>query len=167
MGAPADLAAFCTAEHPRLVGAMTLYTGDRLLAEEIAQEALVRVCERWSRVRDMSAPGAWVHRVAMNLAKSRFRRRALERRVSARLQQVELGVEDDATDSMVVRDAVRQLVPRQREAVVLRHFLGMSIEEASEVMQVSSGALRSLTHRAAGRLEELLVDRESGVRHAG
>ena len=167
MGAPADLAAFCTSEHPRLVGAVTLYTGDPLLSEEIAQEALARVCERWTTVREMPAPGAWAHRVAMNLTKSRFRRRALERRVSERTGDADVTHDADAAASMVVREAVRQLAPRQREAIVLRHFLGMSIEEASGVMKVSSSALRSLTHRANARLEELLSETESEVPHAG
>ncbi len=166
MAAPQDLAVFCTEEHPRLVGAMTLYTGDRLLAEEIAQEALVRVCERWSKVREMDAPGAWAHRVAMNVAKSRFRRRALERRVAARTHSLDASPDAATAEVMAVREAIRRLGPRQREAVVLRYFLGLSVTEAAAAMQVSSGALRSLTHRAGQQLEDLLRDEHDEVDHA-
>lgn len=74
--APADLAAFCRLEHPRLVGTLGLYTGDADLAEELAQDALLRACRDWDRVRTFAAPGAWVHRVAINLANSAFRSRA-------------------------------------------------------------------------------------------
>src|SRR5680860_1449248 len=80
----AELVAFCEREHPRLVGALSLYTNNTAVAEELAQEALVRVMDAWPRVRTMAAPGAWAHRVAMNLAASWFRRRSVERRALAR-----------------------------------------------------------------------------------
>ena len=59
---------FCAQVSPRLVGSLTLYCGDRLLAEEIAQEALVRAFERWGRVGAMASPEAWAYRTAFNLA---------------------------------------------------------------------------------------------------
>lgn len=156
MPAPQDLVTFCAEEHPRLLGSLTLYTGDRALAEEIAQEALTRVCARWSTVRTLDRPGAWAHRVALNLAKSRFRRRALERRVAARADEAD-NYEHDTAQAVVVRQAVARLPTRQREAVVLRHFLGFTVEDAAEVMGVTPGALRSLTHRATGQLEQMLT----------
>jgi len=78
-------AEFCSAEYPRLVGAMSLYTGDAALAEELAQEALARACRNWSSVKNMPAPGAWAHRVAVNLANTHFRRARLERRARSAL----------------------------------------------------------------------------------
>lgn len=166
MAAPPDLVAFCTQEHPRLVGAMAIYTGDHLLAEEIAQEALVRACERWSSVSEMPAPGAWAHRVAMNLAKSRFRRRSLERRVAERAAHAPSVDSEVSDDSLAIRDAIRQLPPRQREAVVLRHYVGLSIDEAADVMKVTSSALKSLTHRATLTLEATLSGSNEEVDHA-
>ena len=62
--------AFCRREYPRLVGVLSLYCGDAGVAEELAQEALVRVYESWRRMHTMASPGAWVHRVAINLASS-------------------------------------------------------------------------------------------------
>lgn len=50
-GVPEDLAAFCEREYPRLVGTLSLYCGDVLLAEELAQEALARACSRWGACR--------------------------------------------------------------------------------------------------------------------
>ncbi|HZP15125.1 MAG TPA: sigma factor, partial [Nocardioides sp.] len=75
-----ELTGFCRETWPRLVGALSLMTGDRHVAEELAQEALVRVCERWDEVRAMESPLGWTHRVAFNLASSHFRRRSAERR---------------------------------------------------------------------------------------
>ena len=57
---------------------LALYVGDRGLAEELAQEALIRLCQHWPRVRRMERPGGWLTRVAMNLARSSWRRRAAE-----------------------------------------------------------------------------------------
>ena len=77
---PEDLARFCREQRPQLVGSLGLYCGDVGLAEELANEALARVCRDWNHVRDLERPGAWAHRVAMNLANSWFRRRGAERR---------------------------------------------------------------------------------------
>ena len=91
----AGLRDFCTAEYPRLLGTLTLYCNDRGVAEELAQEALARACVSWPKVRGMDAPGAWIHRVAMNLANSHFRRRGAERRA----QQENAGLWSDAPGS--------------------------------------------------------------------
>jgi len=75
-----DAAAFCDEIRGRLVGSLYLYCGDRPLAEELAQEALARTWERWDQVSAMASPEAWTFATARNLARSRFRRRAVERR---------------------------------------------------------------------------------------
>src|SRR5581483_8077717 len=109
--APADCETFCRALGPRLVGSLLLFTGDRALAEELAQEALARAFQHWDRVGTMAAPEAWAYRVAFNLARSSFRRRAVERRA----QRGALGagpVGFDAADPAVavaVRAAVAAL----------------------------------------------------------
>ena len=63
---------FFRAAYPRLLSALTLYTGDRDLAAELAQEALAlaRAHRRWPSVSAMDSPGGWAHRVAINLANS-------------------------------------------------------------------------------------------------
>ena len=81
----ADAVAFCAEEFPRLAGALSLYLGDRAIAEELAQEALLKACRRWERVSQLESPGGWTWRVARNLAKSHLRRRRAERRARARL----------------------------------------------------------------------------------
>jgi RNA polymerase sigma-70 factor (ECF subfamily) len=65
-----EFAAFCEAEWPRLVGALYLSTGDRALAEDLAQETLLRAFANWRRVSRLDAPGGWVHRVSLNLLRS-------------------------------------------------------------------------------------------------
>ncbi len=81
----AELTVFCGIEYRRLVGMLSLYCGDRHVAEELAQETLVRVVRDWAKVRRLHAPTAWAHRAAINLANSHLRRRLAERRASQRL----------------------------------------------------------------------------------
>ena len=68
-----ELAEFCHAEYRRLVGALSLYCRDRHVAEELAQDTLVRLIRDWSQVRRLDSPSAWAHRVAINLANSHLR----------------------------------------------------------------------------------------------
>ena len=94
------MATFCAAQHGRLVGSLTLYCGDRDVAEVLAQETLVRVCRDWNRVRTMAAPAAWAHRVGLNLANSWYTRRRAERRATERLSARPDGRRDvDPTDA--------------------------------------------------------------------
>lgn len=145
-----DFDAFARREHPRLVGALTLYCGDPAVAEELAQDALVRARERWSRVSAADRPGAYVHRIAINLANSRFRRRAAERRAVARLAGQERTIHHDpcGADGHAVRRAVAALPPRQREAVVRRYFLDESVAEVATAMGIAPSSVKSATHRA-------------------
>jgi RNA polymerase sigma-70 factor (sigma-E family) len=150
-----DLADFCSREYPRLVGTLTLYCGDRELAQELAQEALARACSSWSKVSRMDHPGPWINRVAINLANSYFRRRAAERRAQDRLE----GSFDDQgfadTDlSMTIRRAVAALPKRQRTALVLRYFNDLPVAQVADLMGASEGAVRRLTHTAIASLRK-------------
>lgn len=147
-GGDGALAVFCRGEYPRLVGALTLYCGDGHVAEELAQEALVRACERWPRVRDMRAPGAWVHRVAMNLAKSRFRRAKAERRAHARHgPPLTASGDADVGEGVAIRRAVRGLPEAQRRVLVARFYLGWSVAETAEWLGLSRDAVSAHTAR--------------------
>lgn len=159
MQAPAELAAFFERERPRLVGALSLYTGDPLLAEELADEALTRACERWADVSQMRAPGAWVHRVGINLANSFFRRRRAERRARHRAAagHDDAGHDADAAEAVAVRRAIADLPGRQRETIVLRYYLGFSVSETAAHMNTSDSAIKSLTYRAVEALRDRFV----------
>lgn len=155
---PPDVAAFCAAEHPRLVGAIALYTGDRHIAEEIAQETLLRACRRWEHVRDLESPGAWAWHVARNLARSHFRRQGVARRARQRLGQDSARdhADGDVAGSVAVREAVASLPDRQKTALVLRHFLDWPVDDVAKAMGISNDAVRSLTKRGVAALRETL-----------
>lgn len=159
MTTPEDLAAFCREEHPRLTRMLDLYLGDVHVAEELAQEALLRAAGRWDRVRLLDSPGGWTRRVAINLANSWFRRQAAARRARARSgRESDVHRDPDGADAVAVRRAVASLPPRQRTAVVLRHHEDLDVAEVAQVMGISHDAVRSLTKRGVARLRELLDD---------
>lgn len=148
-----DLDHFCATEYPRLVGTLTLYCGNRDVAEVLAQDVLVKVCDRWAKVVEMAAPGAWAHRVAINAANSWFSRRSAERRALDRAsQRREEVVEQDVAAMLAIRAAVAELPPRRRAAVVLRYFADLSVADTAAVMGCSDGTVRALTYQAINQL---------------
>ena len=149
--AAAEFEDFAAREYPRLVAALTLLVDDRGIAEELAQDALVRAYERWGRVREMAAPGPWVHRVAVNGGVSWLRRRSAERRALRRDGGVR-AEPPEHTEVLTVRRAVSRLPRRQRQAVVYRYYFGYSTAEAAELMGIRPGSLKSAVTRAFATL---------------
>jgi len=152
--APPELVALCRAEHPRLVRALRLITGDVSRAEELAQEALVRLWQHWRRVSGLDRPAAWVHRVGVNLALSDLRRRGAEQRAMARLDRPGPSTAPDDHDD--VRAALGALPERQRAAVVLRYLLDLPVADVAAALDLTPGATRALTHRAVEALRARL-----------
>ncbi len=152
-----QLEMFCHREFPRLVGTLTLYCGDRDVAEDLAQEALVRTVRRWSTVSQMAAPGAWVHRVAVNLANSHFRRRkaALRARIRQRSGPVIHGhVDPDTANAVALRRAVSRLPTRQRTALVLRYYADLSTAQVADAMDIAPSSVKTYVSRALENLRD-------------
>jgi RNA polymerase sigma-70 factor (ECF subfamily) len=147
-----DPSSFCEQVRPRLVGSLTLYLGDRGVAEEIAQEALARAWERWATVGQMDHPEAWTFRTGMNLAGSWFRRRAAERRANRRVAAERADDGPDAAMAEAVRSAVSGLPDRQRASVVARYFLGLSVAETAALLGCAQGTVKAATHQALANL---------------
>lgn len=154
-----EFVAFCEKQHPRLVGALSLYCGDRVLAEELAQDALSRACRDWRKVRRLGAPGAWTHRVAINLANSHFRRVSAESRAKRRLQEDQRAYGDPGLDraaAMDIRSAVASLPRRQRTALILRYYVDLSVRDVAEAMECPEGTVKTLTSKAIASLRQSL-----------
>jgi RNA polymerase sigma-70 factor (ECF subfamily) len=158
MGSPPDARVeFCEREYPRLVGGLTLYTSDRELSRELAQEALARACQHWGRVRRMDAPGAWVWRVALNLANRSFARRRAQRRAEHALGQERVATPGDPDEAVAVRAAVVALPKRQRVALVLRYFADLPVREVARLMRCREGTVKALTHQGIANLRQTLM----------
>lgn len=148
---------FCDREYARLVGALTLYTGDADLALDLAQEAFARACQHWHRLEHMDAPGAWLHRVAMNLANAAFRHRRLDRITRVRLASLASTPDPlEPAEVHTVRAAVLGLPQRQRAALVLRYYADLSVDETARHLRCRPGTVRALTHQAVARLRKEL-----------
>jgi RNA polymerase sigma-70 factor (sigma-E family) len=156
-----DADEFCREVWPRLVRSLASYTGDAALAEDLAQEALARALVRWRKVGAMDAPAMWVYRTAMNLARSRFRRRRAEarayERVGVRSEDAQQ-VDQDAV--LTVRSEIGRLPERQRAALVLRFHADLSVDETAAVMGCAPGTVKALTHQALERLRSRIIDQE-------
>lgn len=159
-GTDEALAAFCEAEHRNLVGLLTVATADPHVGEELAQEALERLCSHWPRVQHMQNPRAWLRRVALNLAASRYRRRRAEWRANRRHGPAPDAAATDSAVEVAVRQAVAALPRRQRSVVGLRFFLGLSVAETADAMGCAPGTVKSLTNKAVGRLRAELLEPE-------
>jgi RNA polymerase sigma-70 factor (sigma-E family) len=130
--------------HERLLRALYLATGDRHEADDLAQEAFVRLYERWDRVRDTENPAGYLYRTALNLRRSRLRRLAVASRHLLRLAPREHPDPISATDDRdAIRRALASLPEGQREAVILCEWLEMTDAEAAVVLGTTPGAVRA------------------------
>lgn len=150
-GAALPLAAsfeeFFDAERSRLFGVLAVMSRNRAEAEEVMQDAFLKVWERWDRVSSMESPSGFLYRTALNLYRKRLRRAAVAVRKAAHLLP-----QDDTLDEVETRDEVarllRDLTPREREAIVLTSYLGYRAEEAGRLLGIRASTVRALTTRA-------------------
>ena len=153
----ATFEAFFEDTHRRLFGALCLVTGNRHEAEEIMQDAYLRLWERWERVQAMENPNGFLFTTAMNQFRSRYRRAMLRPR-----RHLGLASRTDDLAEVEDRDEVvrllRRLTPAERASVVLTTMFGYSSEEAGRILGVKAATVRSHATRArAGaraRMEE-------------
>jgi RNA polymerase sigma-70 factor (sigma-E family) len=151
--AASDAGDFCRRIWPRLVGSLSLYVGDGLVAEDLAQETLSRVWASWETVGAMAAPEAWTYRCAINLANSWYRRRRAERRAYDRLDaRADPDDQSDRAAQMSIRDAVRRLPVRQRTAIVLRFYADLPVEQVAGLMECAPGTVKAHTWKGINAL---------------
>lgn len=149
---------FCREAHPRIVGALSHLCGDAAVAEDLAQEALIRAHQRWDRVGALASPVGWTVHVGANLARSHLRRRAVARRLRPGQLDPGLGTHRDPDAAVAVRRAVAALPLAQREVVVLRHVVGLTPAEVAEVVGASPAAVRKRCERGLAALRAVLAD---------
>jgi RNA polymerase sigma-70 factor (ECF subfamily) len=156
---PRDFEEFFRERHADLFRALWLLCGNRQEAEEIMQDAFLRIWERWDRVAAMSDATGYLYRTGMNVFRSRARRArvALRRTVGASHRP-------DPLATVEQRDAlVRQLLtltPRQRAAIVLVDALDFTSEEAAIAMSIRPPTVRVLLARARASLRTMEVGDE-------
>jgi RNA polymerase sigma-70 factor (sigma-E family) len=154
---------FMVSRWPDLVRLGYALTGDRWLAEDLAQTALAGACTAWWRVSRADDPDAYVRRMLINANNRRFRRRRPAEEPRA-LPDTPLAdpaaVADQRSDLM---QALRELPPRQRAVVVLRYWADLSDAQVAALLGCSEGTVRSQAWRALAklRMSAALVDGDS------
>ena len=151
-------AAVFNAHHQRAVRLAYLLLSDHEQAEDVVSEAFAKVYVQWRKGR-IDDVGAYLRRAVANQAKSKLRRRYLERREAGRRTGDERGVrrvDDQAADHDEVWQALNRLPERQRAAVVLRYYEDLPEAEVADILGVSVGTVKSQVSRGLDRLQKLL-----------
>jgi RNA polymerase sigma-70 factor (ECF subfamily) len=139
---------FLRDDYARLVNMVALVSGDPPGAEDAVQEALVRAWTRSERGERIDSLANWVAAVALNLARSRWRRLIAERRAKQRLFEAQAISDLSPADRVDVWRALAALPRRQREVAVLRYFLQMSTNEVAATLHVSDGTVKNSLAKA-------------------
>jgi RNA polymerase sigma-70 factor (ECF subfamily) len=153
VGPALSFESFFADHHGRLYSALCATTGNRQEAEELAQEAFLRVWERWERVSSLENPAGYLYRTAMNLFRKRLRRAKVAMRKA--VGQYEPSDAYDVVDAReTVIQGLRELTPAQRGAVVLTNLRGFSSEEAADMLGMSAATVRALASRGRSRMRK-------------
>lgn len=149
------------AEWAHLVGVARLLLDEPRDAEEVVQEAFVRLFTAWASLREPTAAPAWLRTTVMNLARQRLRRRLVVRRTRGLdhpwVEDPETATLRDTAAAEVVA-ALTTLPRRQRECVVLRYWSQLSLAEIASTLGVSVGTVKTHLHRATTELEKRLEE---------
>lgn len=150
---PEDLVA-CYQEHAGpLTGYLLSLVGDLALAQDLAQEAFVRVFARW---RSLENPRAYVYLTGINLARQHWRRGGRERSAYATVGRTSTDAVE-AHDPWL-RDLVERLPKRLRVPVLLHYYADLPIAEVSSLLHIPLGTAKRRLHEARALLRELLED---------
>ena len=134
---------FFEEEHERLYKALYFVTGNRHDAEELMQDAFVKLWERWGEIHRISDPVGYLFRVALNGFRMRRRRAAMALR---RLPPVRAARDEflEAEMRADTRLLLLGLSPRQRAAILLVDLLGYPSEQAARILRVRPSTVRNL-----------------------
>jgi RNA polymerase sigma-70 factor (sigma-E family) len=144
---------------PSAIGLAYLITGDRHMAEDLAQEAFIRLAGRFGHLRAPEAFDAYLRKTVVNLCLSHLRRRRVESAYLER-ERHEAGRGSAVMPDVATREelwsALHQLPGRQRAAVVLRYYEDLPERQVAEILRCSVPAARSLVARAMQSLREVI-----------
>jgi len=153
----ASFAAFYQQNIGSLTRTLTASLGDAQLAQDAAQEALARACERWEKIESYDNPVGWCYRVASNWATSRWRKRRREVITDRMPTANAVELPDFAVQDRLL-EALRRLPIDQRSVIVLRLVEDWSIAETAEALGIAPGTVQSRYARALARLRNELGD---------
>lgn len=136
------------AQYGPMVRLAHLLTGSNSVAEELVQDAFVRVHGKWGQI---DAPGAYLRTAVVNACRSHHRRRVLER-----TRRPPLTIEATAPAPNELWDALARLPYRQRAVLVLKFYEDMAELDIAATLGCRPGTVKSLTSRALGELRKVI-----------
>jgi len=145
-----------------LVKLAKVMLGDQSIAEDVVQDAFAGVYRRWASLQDRDKALGYLRNSVLNGCRTAHRSRT--RRDRALLLADVHGIVSAEESALVgeanreVLAALRALPARQREAVVLRHYLGLTEEQAAQAMKVARGTVKSATSRGLSTLARILKE---------
>ncbi len=177
-GDDASFEALVTAHSAKIIGLAWRLVGNREDAEDLAQEAFIRLYRNIANFRGDSTVSTWLYRTVTRLAIDHLRRQKLKRKVfffrhnSEEHDPLELAVDPAASpgERYLAREAGRQLAraleklsARQRMVFTLRHHEGMPLKEIATVLELEEGTVKVHLHRAVRILRKELKDLQGGL----
>ena len=151
--------AFYRREYPKMVAIAAAVSGNRAIAEDLAQEAMLRAHRHWDRISTYERPGAWVRRATINLSLSATKRAAAELRRLLRIAESATLPEPDDADGRIWQ-AVARLQGNQRAAIALHYLEDRPIAEIATILEVSEATARVHLHRGRRALAAALGNEE-------
>lgn len=156
-----DFAGYVAGSSASLARTAYLLTGDRGLAEDLLQESLISVAQRWSVVVRHGDPDPYVRRVMVNKSIDAWRRRrGRPAEVMTGYEPIDTlaspGDDSEAVERrLILRDALMKLTPRQRAVLVLRFYEDLTERGTAGLLGCSVNTVKSQTRLALQRLREI------------
>jgi len=175
-GSAAAFEALVEKHQKRLVMVLEHLVSDRTQAEDLAQDVFLRVYRARERYVPTAKFSTWLYTITHNVASNSIRKssrrkeinlvtspsgsmpvRPLDTMAKDKSNLMPTRLADQKEMEKVIRDAIQSLGPRQRMAMLLSKYEGMSYNEIAESMELTTQAVKSLLSRARGNLKELLA----------
>jgi RNA polymerase sigma-70 factor, ECF subfamily len=151
---------FYRREYSKIVAIAAAVCGNRSIAEDLAQEAMLRAHRHWERISAYERPGAWVRRVTINLSLSAVKRASAEMRRTLRLAEPSTLPPPEPADDRIWQ-AVARLPGNQRAAIALHYLEDRSTDEIAAILDVAPATARVHLHRGRQALATALDQEEA------
>ncbi|MBR5685137.1 MAG: sigma-70 family RNA polymerase sigma factor [Muribaculaceae bacterium] len=136
---------------------LNLTMGDEMLTDDLAQETFIKAYVGIRGFKGMSAFGTWLYRIAYNEFYNHVRRHHEEHVEDiARMGDASTAATDAIEASMTVQEALTRLGDNERVAVTLFYIEDQPLKQVAKIMQMPEGSVKSLIHRAKGKMRALL-----------
>ena len=152
-----DFDGFYRREFPSMVALASSLGASPQVAEDLAQDAMVKAHRNWKKISQYDNPGTWVRRVTINLATSSGRRKTSEIKAKIRLKNTASYMPPMSSPAPEpIWDAVAALPPKQRAAIALHYLEDRPVKQIAEILECSPSTAKVHLHKARTRLAEIL-----------